>query len=384
MKNKKLLVVILLFLLASICLTACQEQEAPQQQAIQIDGFDIILTEPDVDFPDSITFEIEIESAVDISGISLQYQVDKLNVFPVTSVTFPEFEPATHVTTSWEWNLRTTGGLPPGTDLTYWWSIEDSEGHTAQTPVAALSFDDDRHSWRSLSRDNVDLLWYDGSESFAEQLMTAAQQALDRLAEETGAQLQGTATIYVYAGTQDLLTALIYPQPWTGGIAFTEFRTVAMGIPPAYLEAGKGTIAHELAHLVVRQATFSGHGVDLPVWLNEGLAMHAEGELRSDLKQVLRNAVEQDNLFSVRSLCSPFPSDSSAYTAYAQSYSLVEYLIEEHGGRAKMLALLNAFKQGSGYVEALDQVYSLDIDQLNTLWRDYVTPQNTVEGIVDA
>jgi hypothetical protein len=374
MKNNKLFIVILLFLLASFALTACQEQEAPQQQAIQIDGFDIILTEPDVDFPDSITFEIEIESAVDISGISLQYQVEKLNVFPVTSVTFPEFEPATHVNTSWEWNLRTTGGLPPGTDLSYWWSIEDSEGHTAQTPVDTLSFDDERHSWRSLSSNNVDLLWYEGSESFAEQLMTAAQEALARLAEDTGAQLEDTATIYIYATTQDLLTALIYPQAWTGGIAFTEFRTVAIGISPGNLEWGKGTIAHELAHLVVEEATFSGYGVDLPVWLNEGLAMYAEGELGSDMKQVLRNAIEQDKLFSVKSLCSPFPTDTaSAYIAYAQSYSLVEYLIKEHGGRAKMLELLNAFKQGSGYVEALDQVYSLDIDQLNTLWRDYVT-----------
>ena len=34
--------------------------------------------------------------------------------------------------------------------------------------------------------------------------------------------------------------------------------------------------------------------------------------------------------------------------------------------------LLQAFKQGSGYVEALDEVYGLDVEQLNDLWREYV------------
>ncbi|OGO02849.1 MAG: hypothetical protein A2Y72_01760 [Chloroflexi bacterium RBG_13_53_26] len=204
--------------------------------------------------------------------------------------------------------------------------------------------------------------------------MIAAEEALDRLADDTGARLEGTADIYIYASTEDLQNAMVYPQEWTGGVAYTEYHTIAIGISPGNLEWGKETIAHELAHLAVHQATFSGYGVDLPTWLDEGLAMYAEGDLSSDMKYVLRNAIDQNELFTVKSLCSPFPADaSSAYIAYAQSYSLVEYLINEHGGQDKMLGLLNAFKQGSGYVEALDQVYGLDIIQLNTLWRDYIT-----------
>ena len=57
--------------------------------------------------------------------------------------------------------------------------------------------------------------------------------------------------------------------------------------------------------------------------------------------------------------------------SYAQSYSLVEFLITSYG-QGKMLELLNTFKQGSSYDGALEKVYGFDMDGLNTLWRDYV------------
>ena len=123
----------------------------------------------------------------------------------------------------------------------------------------------------------------------------------------------------------------------------------------------------------MHQQIFSGYGVELPTWLDEGLAMYSEGGLSPDFSTRLQNAIDQDRVFTVRSLSSSFPADEeSARLAYAQSYSLVSFLLEEHGGKEKMIQLLEAFKTGSGYVEALDTVYGLDIDQLNSQWREYV------------
>ncbi len=369
--TKNLSILLTACILAFFLVAACQ-QEAPKE-VIQIDGFEVTLSQPQVEFPHTIGFEVEVAGSAEISRITLEYRVRKTNVFPVTSVTFPLFQPGERVSTSWTWDMRQTGGLPPGTDLSYWWTFEDADGQAAQTPERSISFDDERHSWRSLSRNGLNLFWYKGTDSFAGQLMAAAEQALDRLADETGAELLDGADIYIYGDANDLRSALIYPQEWTGGVAYTEFDTIAIGISPGDLAWGKRAMVHELAHLAVQQATFSGYGVDLPTWLEEGIAMYAEGELTSLFQNVLDNAIATDNLFTVKSLCSPFPADPDlAYIAYAQSYSIVEYLITEHGGQAKMLALLNAFKQGSGYVEALDQVYGLDIVELNTLWRDYV------------
>ena len=115
---------------------------------------------------------------------------------------------------------------------------------------------------------------------------------------------------------------------------------------------------------------------ELPTWLDEGLAMYTEGLLEPVYAARLNRAIAKNSLISVRSLSSPF----SAYTAesllsYAQSYSLVEFLIDNYG-QGRMLELLLTFKQGSGYDAALEKVYGFDMGGLDALWRDYVSGQH--------
>jgi len=354
------------------CFTGCSTTTTPPE-AIQINGFNILMYEPETRFPDYINFAMDVESDSDISRISLQYQVEKLTAIPVTSVVFPEFEPGASVEASWEWQMRRTGGLPPGTKVTYWWTVDDADGSSADTPSRSLSFDDQRFSWKSKKGTDMTLLWYEGRDSFAEDLLMAAQQATERLESEVGATLTMPAEIYIYSSYEDLRGAMVFPQEWTGGAAYTDYGTIAIGIPLTAVDWGKGAISHEIAHLVVHQQIFSGYGVDLPTWLDEGLAMYSEGGLTPDFSTRLQNAIDQDRVFTVRSLSSSFPADEeSARLAYAQSYSLVSFLLEEHGGKEKMIQLLEAFRAGSGYVEALNTVYGLEIDELNSQWREHV------------
>ncbi len=71
----------------------------------------------------------------------------------------------------------------------------------------------------------------------------------------------------------------------------------------------------------------------------------------------------------MRRLSSPFSAQpEQAYLSYAQSYSLVEFLIDEYGGE-DTLHLLSTFRRGSSYDEALERVYGFDMDGLDVLWR---------------
>ena len=102
--------------------------------------------------------------------------------------------------------------------------------------------------------------------------------------------------------------------------------------------------------------------------------MYAEGELSSEMESALVQAIANGNLISVQTLTSPFSADpAKANLSYAESYSLVDYLISQQGGKAKMSKLLDAFRQGSGYVESIDQVYGLSIGKLDAQWREYAT-----------
>jgi hypothetical protein len=271
------------------------------------------------------------------------------------------------------------GGLPSGTVIDYWWAVTDAAGYRVETVPLEVHFDDSRYSWSSLTEGDITLYWYQGDEPFIQEIMLTAQQALVRLAEETGAHLIRPIKVYIYASFQDLLGAMIFPAEWTGGVAYTGYGTIAIGISPASLEWGKRAIVHELAHLVTHQMTSNPYN-SLPTWLSEGLAVYAEGEIETLYEGYLKLAIAQGTLISVPSLASPFSAYAAqSYLSYAQSYSLVDFLISSYG-QNKMLELLNAFKQGSSYDGALLSVYSFDMVGLDARWRDYVTERYQPDG----
>ena len=334
-------------------------------------GLAVSDTSVQVNFPGSITFNISAGSDVNITDIRLHYTVERMVHARVIAEAFIVFTPATEVATQYVMDMRKTGGLPPGSSLTYWWTVTDASGKEMETLPDRIKIEDGRYTWNSLQQGLVTLLWYQGDDTFAGELMAAAQQALGRLAENSGAELETPVSLYIYANSTDLQGSMIFPQEWTGGVAFTGYGIIAIGITPTAasdLAWGKKAISHELTHLVVNQVTFNPYN-QVPPWLDEGLAMNSEGELEQNFVDVLANAEANNTLISVRSLSSPF----SAYTdqsllAYAESHEIVGYLINEYG-RGKMFEMLGAFKEGSGYDEALKSVYGFDMDGLNNLWQ---------------
>jgi len=336
------------------------------------DDIAVIASDVDVNFPIQAVFTLEAESYVDIIDVRLYYQVDKMNYAEVVSEGWADFTPASRIEANWVWDMR-NASLPPGAEVTYWWMIEDAARNRFETSPEIMHFDDDRYLWQSLTSTvpqggELTLFWYEGGDSFARELMDTCEEGLARLAQDIGTYPERPIKIYIYASTSDLQEAMIFPHEWSGGVAFTGFGIIAIGIPPSNLDWGKKALVHELTHLVVHQATFSPYG-KLPLWLDEGLATYNEGELDPVLRSYLERAILEDELISVRSLCSPFSAYSEkAYLSYAQSYSLVEYLLDNYG-QDRMLDLLTLLKQGSTYDEALIEVYGFDIDGLDARWR---------------
>ena len=103
--------------------------------------------------------------------------------------------------------------------------------------------------------------------------------------------------------------AVLYIQDWAGGVAFPEYSTILMGVPPNIAEDwGRSTIRHELAHLVVGKFGHSCVGGHRPTWLEEGLAMYAEGEPSSTVTSELEQATKPITaLHRCAALMVPFP-----------------------------------------------------------------------------
>ena len=90
---------------------------------------------------------------------------------------------------------------------------------------------------------------------------------------------------------------------------------------------------------------------------------------RLNQQALFDEALKDNTLLPVRSLSGGFSEESDkANVSYAQSYSLVKFLIDKYG-QDKMTALLRTLRDGSTVDQALQQVYGFDIEGFEDAWR---------------
>jgi hypothetical protein len=322
-------------------------------------------------FRDHITFNISLESDSAITEVRLLYRVVGQ---PATARGDAEIEAGTQVDASFSINQE-RDYLPPGTELEYWWKITDESGNELKTETQPLLYIDDRQDWQTLSNDRLTLYWYQGDRAFGEALFDQANKTLDQLETEAGVQIDMPVKIFIYDGFDDLRNAIpVGSQEWTGGQAFTDQGVVVIGVAPSDLDYGLAATPHELTHLVIHQATdnpFAG----IPRWLDEGLAVYMSGELDAGwrgYRSTVATSANQGDLMTLQTLSSSFPADpSQASQAYAQSGTIVEFIIQHYGEDA-MAHLLEIFSKGSLYDDALQEALGVDTWGLDNAWRESI------------
>ncbi|MHB8084727.1 MAG: peptidase MA family metallohydrolase [Dehalococcoidia bacterium] len=333
----------------------------------------LINSDAKVDFPTSLIFSVKAEDQMPITRIRLRYAVQQTTYAPTFAEVWPDFKSDKSVSTSWTWDMR-TGDLPPGAKVNYWWVIEDGSGNKLTTPQQTVSFDDMNHKWMVVSEDNIFIHWYQGNTDFANGLLKAAITAKNMQEHDTGALIDKPVNLYIYGSQKDLFGSMISHQDWSGGRARFEFNIILIFIAPSELDWGMKAVAHELGHLVTHQITSSPYGSDLPPWLDEGLAMHAEGPQSDSDLSTLKSAVASGNIPTLQSLSSPFSADpQEAYLDYAESQSVIDYLISKFGND-KMNQLLVTLNNGYSIDDALTKVYGFNMDGLFATWLNTMIP----------
>jgi len=369
MKNRLALLAVLFLTLFSIT----------PLSALAQGGITVVTDEYETVFGEAITFRVAAESESEITDIGLYY---KVGGFPATSRAYLDFEPSQTVEAEHEWDL-VLNYTPPGSEIEYWWKIEDAGGKELKTESVSFTYEDERYDWQELRSSRIILYWYRGDDDFGQALFDRGLEALDQLSHDTGVTVEKAVKIFIYGSHSDLLGALDQgAREWTGGRAFTDQGIVLIGVSPGNLEWGKRATVHELTHVVVHQVTDTPLG-GLPTWLDEGLAMHAEGDLEPIYRAELNEAIESNTLISVRSISSSFSADSGlASLSYAESYSLVEFILDRYG-EGKMTQLIDIFTEGAYYDDALQEALGVDTDGLEDAWRAWLgaPPRPTVAEV---
>ena len=322
-------------------------------------------------FPDRITFSLEGTGNQAVKSILLKYGSDKRSLVAEINTIELEFQGGTKINTSWDWEMKKTGSLPPGATVWWQWEITDMEGMASTTLKQSMTYQDTRFQWQVTRLDTMDIYWHGQSQALIQELTTELESKLARIQLNSTIPVERKPKIFVYSTSEQLRGAILHEQEWTGAVAYPNYNIILTAVNANNLEWAKRALPHEITHLLVGELIFGPFG-DIPTWLNEGLARYSEGDITESDRKILDEARKENSLISVTSLSSSFPTASrQAHLAYAESGSIVTFLIDNFGWE-KIRQLLLVFKEGSTYDNALQEVYGFDTDGLEAQWKKYL------------
>lgn len=165
----------------------------------------------------------------------------------------------------------------------------------------------------------------------------------------------------------------------SGTIALCKYNRL-MVTSPRSLVRGYGwrdTISHEYVHLVIQRLT----GTRVPIWLHEGLAKYEESRWRGERRDLppsnqdlLARRLEEDNLITFEQMhpsMALLPSQEDTGTAFAEVYTVIEFLVQEHGVEG-LRALVWAIRDGQEVEEAVQTVTGTRFSVFEEAWEGHL------------
>jgi hypothetical protein len=329
--------------------------------SIQVDGATV-----DADFPNGMTFNLSATSPVPIVKAELLYTKAELETLHLDDA---PIEPGTSIDVSLPIDFR-ANYLPPGIVVTYRWRLTDEDGGVLETDPQSVIWKDSRFDWKEYSTDQVTVYAYNGDDGFNQSILESAQSTIDKLQTDFTVERSRGIRLWVYSAKADFQGSQApNSQDWIAGTAYPELQVILAVLPTGNQSEVGRIVPHEISHQVLFQATQNPFNVP-PTWFDEGLAVAVQDGGNEDFPELVQRAAEDGRLFSVRSLTSEFPYDpADATLAYAESYSIVQFIIDRWGNEG-IAAVLDAYKMGVSHDEAFVTALGVDMTELDRLWKE--------------
>lgn len=181
------------------------------------------------------------------------------------------------------------------------------------------------------------------------------------------------AKIYIYDDVSDY-------QRQTGEPSWSQGRTVpGYKIIQSYFGAQEfleSTLPHEMSHIIFRE--FVGfNNPAVPLWLDEGVSSYQEKIKFAGTSEILRDAMEKKVFMDLLKLTGfkDYPLEygsESVRLFYAESFSLIEYLMKKFG-RDKFVTFCQDLRDKRSFEGALSSGYNFaDLKEMDQAWQDYI------------
>ncbi len=253
------------------------------------------------------------------------------------------------------------------TTIDYWFTITPQDGEEFTSPAYNFKYDDNRFIWQHLSNDPFQVYWFEGDLAFAQSVLDVANEGLNRAKSLLPVQVPSTLTIYVYASASQIPETP--GKDWVAGHAYPDLGLMVVSLPdgPERRLEMERQVPHELMHILLYETTGQGYE-NLPAWLNEGLSTMAQLYPTPEYQILLENAIQNDSLLPMASLCQNFPIyASSAYLSYAEATYFTRYIYRQYGSSG-LSSLVTSYADGLGCERGVEVALGTSLTRLEDQW----------------
>ena len=349
------------------------------------------------EFPDGFRVKIEARGEYDITQIALrmrigqrtravyEYMGDEGGEVIGGRGRTSDLTPGKQVKAELYWRTNSTSNyIPPGTIITYWFDITDSEGNQLTTEPQEIIYVDVRYEWNDVTDGIVTVSYHGPVEKRAMDVLDSAKRTLDIISPIYGAVHEDPVRVTMYNNAAELVDA--YPPRYGAighGVIVDGQAHVHEGV--VMVEAGGrdalGTTSHEIAHIIIHRATFNPTAQNMPSWLNEGLAEFGNLHATIGYDLALEFAVQTDRVLPIMFMQGQPSKGEDIIIFYGQARSIVRWLVRRFGAD-RLTEFLSYIKRGDTLDDAFTNAYGGDRVAVSNLWRsdigavEYVPPSN--------
>lgn len=222
-------------------------------------------------------------------------------------------------------------------------------------------------TWKQRASNQIKIFYHPGDEENVSGVLRAIESAVPDLEEKLGVALPYLPRVFLASSQEefDRVTGGSLPT-WSQGVSFPKMGTIVLKSPSFShdIETCHRTAVHELVHLMIARKS----GVNVPRWLNEGLALMLSGEGPGKPLMPLSRALWSGRLLLLMSVERVDSySHSQAELAYLQSYHATEFLLKQYGWET-LRSLLTALGEGLTWEEALFDNIETDQAGFEAFW----------------
>ena len=324
-------------------------------------------------YGESITFSADASSTTSLISAELVVHVLNWEV----PITIPvSVQPGNDVTVSTT-VLVASLNLPPAATIEYQWIFNNEAGNPLSGDITSYRYADTSvpWAWEPDSREEVTVFSSEIDPALQNAILEIAIAARRNSEDLLGRKQNAPIAIYVYPSLASLAASLrahrVVVQDWVAAYTIPDQGIIFVSATPGpdLIDNLRRDLSHEIMHLAVYSIAGDQYEY-IPAWFNEGLALNTNSGTDTALGNVLSDALQSRVLLSTQALCLGSFSGldpHDAALAYAQSASLVSYIVGRYG-TSQISALMAAFSSGLGCSEGVELALGISLADLEQQW----------------